>query len=76
MIQRKYGNDVDMRGDRISTYGMIPDDEGQKYLGFHPGCASRRAREPPSMGCENILDAYGIVDIHGRRKRSHGGYYP
>lgn len=80
MIQRKYGNDVDMRGDRISTYGMIPDEEGQEpQMGFHPGCASRRAREPPTMGCEDVLDAYGIVDVHGRggrrRRQEEEDYY-
>lgn len=75
MIQRKYGNDVSMRGDRISTYGMIPDEEGQDpTLGFHPGCASRRRPDrPDSMGCEDVLDAYGIIDIHGRH--SGQGYY-
>lgn len=75
MIQRKYGNNVDMRGDRISTYGMIPDeDDEEAFMGFHPGCASRKSREPPSMGCEDVLDAYGITDIHHRR-RSQGKKY-
>lgn len=70
MIQRKYGDDVDMRGDRISTYGTIPDEEGQApFLGFHPGCRSRRVREEPTLGCEDVLEAYGIVDVHGRRRR-------
>ena len=68
MIQRRYGDNVDMRGDRISTYGEIPDELGQKaFLGFHPGCASGKGG-PEAMGCEDVLDEYGIIDIHGRKK--------
>ena len=75
MIQRKYGNNVDMRGDRISTYGTIPDEDDQAaFLGYHPGCASRRVEgEEYSIGCEDVLDAYGIIDIHARKRRQ--GYH-
>lgn len=72
MIQRKYGDGVDMRGDRISTYGRIADYQGQsQFDGFHPGCASRPG-ERNSMGCEDVLAANGIIDIHRRRRSSRG----
>lgn len=63
MIQRRYGDNVDMRGDGISTYGMIPDEPDQKpFMGFHPGCASGRPRDPDGMVCEDVLEECGIVE--------------
>lgn len=69
LVQEKHGDDVDMRGDRISTYGFVGDEPGQeRFLGFDPACRSGRRSNPGGMGCEDVLAENQIIDIDRRTR--------
>lgn len=66
-VYNKYGNDVIMRSDRISTYGRIGrtqlEQKTEPVLGYHPVYASHGTPDHTMMECEGVLEYCETVDI-------------
>ena len=62
MVTDKHGADVNMHGDKISSYGKanLPGTNGPPVVGHHEGCHGG----PGTHGCTDVIAHHGLDDVN------------